>query len=212
MKKIIVLLFVMSAVPFITRAAGFEDAVKKGIELLKSSTTPENSVAATNYFERLSAIHPGEWLPLYYAAYGSLKTGLQQEDPADKDASYQKGLQYILKAKAIRENESEIYAMEAYLTLMYISNDAMKRAPSQTAAAMQLIEKSKALNPANPRPWFVHGQNTFFTPAFFGGGTKTAKPLLEKSTSLYASFVPANDLMPDWGKERCLKLLEQCDR
>jgi hypothetical protein len=45
---------------------------------------------------------------------------------------------------------------------------------------------------------------------FFGGGAKNAKPLLEKAVALYSSFTPANDLMPVWGKERCEKLLEQC--
>src|SRR5688500_7463787 len=164
-------------------ASGYEDAVLKGIQMLQTSTTTEASIKATNHFERLAEIHTGEWLPLYYAAYGSLKTAFMEENSDVKDAYYNKGLSFIERAKAIKSNESEIYAMEGYIKLMYISNDAIKRAPSQTTGAIELLEKSKALNPSNPRPWFIHGQNTLFTPAFFGGGQNNAKPLLEKASS-----------------------------
>jgi len=191
-------------------ATDYEKSVKKGIEMLQSSTTIEACNSSTNYFERLAEMHKSEWLPLYYAAYGSLKAGIQQENSDTKDEYYKKGLSFIQKAKSIQPNESEIFAMEAYLKLMYISNDAMKRAPAQTAEAMELIETAKAMNPNNPRPWFVQGQNTLFTPSFFGGGATNAKPLLEKAVSLYKSFKPENELMPVWGKERCEKLLEKC--
>ena len=202
-----ILLLIMSTT--VLMASDYEKSIKKGIEMLQQSKSSTESVAATHYFERLSELHSSEWLPLYYAAYGSLNAGTQEEAPSAIDAHYQKGLEQIRKAKKLNPGESEIFALEGYLMLMYISNDAMKRAPSQTADAMQLIETAKAMNPNNPRPWFVHGQNTLFTPDFFGGGAKNAKPLLEKAVALYNNFTPANDLMPVWGKERCEKLLEQ---
>jgi tetratricopeptide (TPR) repeat protein len=210
MKKLLVMLFILVNTATRLQAAGYESDVKKGIEMMQQSETSNASIEATNYFERLSEIHKQEWIPLYYAAYSSLKAGFLSETSDAKDQLYKKGLTYLERAKTIRPNDSEILTLEAYLRLMYISNDAMKRAPSQTGEAMEILEKAKALNPANPRPWLVHGQNTLYTPAFFGGGESKAKPLLEKGVSLYKTFQPENDLMPVWGKERCEKLLEKC--
>lgn len=210
MKKIIFSFIMAIAMIYTVCASGLDSEIGQGLEKLRAASTPDAVAEATNYFERLSEAHPGEWLPLYYAAYGSLKAGMQEENESQKDLWYKKGIAFIEKAGAIKKNDSEILSMEAYLRLMYIANDSMKRAPTQTADALALLDRAKELDPANPRPWFIHGQNTFFTPPFFGGGAKNARPLLEKAVSLYQSFKPASQVMPDWGMERCKKLLEKC--
>jgi len=210
MKKLLITLLIAGINISAIAASDFEKGMLKGIEMLTASATAETTTEVTNYFVRLSEVNKGEWLPLYYAAYSSLKSGFQQEQSAKKDEFYKQGLEYIRRANAIKPENSEIITMEAYLKLMYISNEAMKRAPTQTGEAIELLEKAKELDPSNPRPWFVHGQNTLFTPAFFGGGEKNAKPLLEKAMSLYKTIKPASDIMPAWGKERCEKLLEKC--
>ena len=204
----IIILFIGAS---IFAASPYESAMQKGIDMLAQANSSQAAIDVTNYFERVAEANKNEWLPLYYAAYSSLSAGYQQEKSAMKDEWYKKGLDFIERAKAIKENESELLAMEGYLKLMYISNDPMTRAPQQTGDAIALLEKAKALNPANPRPWFIHGQNTFYTPEFFGGGPKNAKPLLEKASGLYKSFTPENSLMPKWGTERCEKLLAQCN-
>ena len=190
-------------------ASGYEEAMQKGIDMLDQAKTPQAAADAANYFERVAEANKSEWLPLYYAAYSSLSAGYQQEKSAMKDEWYLKGLAFIERAEAIKKNESELLAMEGYLKLMYISNAPMTRAPLQTGEAIALLEQAKELNPANPRPWFIHGQNTFYTPEFFGGGAKNAKPLLEKASGLYKSFTPENSLMSKWGNEHCEKLLAQ---
>lgn len=192
-------------------AADYEKGMQKGLEMLSNAKTLQATVEVTNYFERIAQAYQSEWLPLYYAAYSSLSAGYQQEKTAMKDEWYQKGIGFIERARTIHKDESELIALEAYLKLMYISNDPMVRAPSQTGEAIGLLEKAKALNPSNPRPWFIHGQNTFYTPEFFGGGPGKAKPLLEKASSLYKTFTLSNSLMPVWGQEKCEVLLEKCN-
>jgi tetratricopeptide (TPR) repeat protein len=211
MKKIILLLLV-SMFSISLMAGEYESAVQKGIDMLRSSKTADECINAVNYFERVSEANKSEWLPLYYAAYASLSAGFRVEKEDLKDQWYQKGIEFIEKANKIKPNESEILTLHGYLKLMYISNSPMLRAPTQTSDAIEILEKAKALNPANPRPWFVHGQNTLFTPGFFGGGAKNAQPLLQKAVTLYASFKPSGELMPVWGKERCEKLLNDCNK
>lgn len=192
-------------------ASDYEKGMQKGLEMLSNAKTVEATIDVTNYFERIAEANKSEWLPLYYAAYASLNVGFQQEKTKMKDEWYQKGIAFIQRARAIKKDESELLAMEAYLNLMYISNSPMLRAPTQTNDAIGLVEQAKALNPSNPRPWLIHGQNTLYTPEFFGGGVRNAKPLLEKANDLYKTFKTADALMPAWGKERCEKLLEKCN-
>lgn len=193
-------------------ASDYEKGMQKGLEMLTNAKTLQATVDVINYFERIAEANKSEWLPLYYAAYSSLSVGFQQEKTGMKDEWYQKGIAFIERAKTIKKDESELVALEAYLKLMYISNDPMVRAQTQTAEAIGLLQQAKTLNPANPRPWFIHGQNTFHTPEFFGGGAGNAKPLLEKASTLYKTFTPSNSLMPVWGKERCEELLDNCNQ
>lgn len=212
MKKAILTLTMLLAANIMIAQKDYEKGISKGLEMLKESESSESAYNCSNYFERVAEANKDKWLPLYYAAYASLATGFYEKDPAKKDELFLRGINFIDRAKSIAENESEIIALEAYLKLMYISNDAMKRAPSQTADAINLLQQAQELDPSNPRPWFIQGQNTFYTPEFFGGGSKNAKPLLEKASTLYKSFKPNNELMPVWGNERCSKLLEQCSK
>jgi len=208
--KVLLMISTISLFSFSAIAVSdYEKGMLKGLEMLKNANDLQASIDVVNYFERVAEANKTEWLPLYYAGYASLSVGFQQEKVEMKDDWYQKGLGFVKKAELLKENESELLAMEGYLTLMYISNDPMKRAPSQTRNAIGLLEKAKALNPNNPRPWFIHGQNTFYTPEFYGGGAKNAKPLLDKALALYNAFTPENNLMPVWGKERCEMLLKE---
>ena len=212
MKNSILTLTLLLAANIMIAQGNYEKGISTGIEMLKKCNSTESANNCSNYFERVAEANKNEWLPLYYAAYASLSSGFYEKDPAKKDELFLRGISFIDRAKSVEANESEIIAIEAYLRLMYISNDAMKRAPSQTGEAIGLLEQAKELDPSNPRPWFVHGQNTFYTPEFFGGGVKNAKPLLEKADALYKSFKPKNELMPVWGNERCNKLLEECGK
>jgi len=204
---LLAVLFVSNFQSFNSLAGEYEEAMNKGIEMLNQANDNQSATEAANYFERVSESAKNEWLPLYYAAYASLKTGFYQDKPELKDTWYLKGISLSERASAIAKNESEIYALEAYLRLMYISNDPMKRAEEHTGLAIGLLEKSKALDPTNPRPWFIQGQNTLYTPEFFGGGSEKARPIIEKANELFATFKPVNSLMPDWGKPQCDKLM-----
>jgi hypothetical protein len=71
------------------------------------------------------------------------------------------------------------------------------------------FNKAMRLDTLNPRPEYLMGVGLFYTPEQFGGGPKTAKPLLEKSLEKFNRFVPEHDLMPNWGREMVERLLEQ---
>jgi hypothetical protein len=72
------------------------------------------------------------------------------------------------------------------------------------------MEKAKQQDPTNPRPFYLQGQNLKNTPEQFGGGCKTAKPLLETAMQKYEAFKSESDIHPNWGKQITEQLLSQC--
>jgi hypothetical protein len=210
LKPLLIVMMLSAAACTSLASGGYEEGMKKGIDMVDKASDLQSAMDAANYFERIAQTSK-EWLPLYYAAYASLKAGFYDEQKPKKDEWYQKGLAFIESAKKIKEGESELLAMEGYLKLMYIANEPMKRAQEQTPAAIGLLEQAKAIDPSNPRPWFIQGQNTMFTPAFFGGGAANAKPKLEKASELFDAFTPSTPLMPAWGKPQCDRLLAKCN-
>ena len=72
------------------------------------------------------------------------------------------------------------------------------------------LAQAKAMNPNNPRIYFLQGQSAFYTPEQFGGGKKVALGLFQTSVDKFGSFKPKSELMPTWGKEAAVKMLEEC--
>ncbi len=210
MKKLLLTLSITLAGLLSNAQTDFRSAVLKGKQMLDSASGYETAMAASNYFERLAVVNANEWLAPYYAALSSLSAGIMSQEDNKKDECYERGLDFVEKAKTLKHDKSELLALEGYLKLMYIANSPMKRAPTQTGAAFDLLEEAKKLNPSNPRPYYVHGQHLLYTPKFFGGGAKSAIPLLSKASEQFKVFVPANDMMPQWGSKRCEKLLNDC--
>ena len=89
-------------------ASDYEKGMLKGKEMFNNAKTLDETINVTNYFERIAEANKGEWLPLYYAAYSCLSAGFQQDKTDAKDECYQKGLEFIEKAKSIKKAESEL--------------------------------------------------------------------------------------------------------
>ena len=92
----------------------------------------------------------------------------------------------------------------------YISIDPQNNAPVFSAKANQSFDKSIALNANNPRPYYLKGMNLMYTPEAYGGGMDAACPLFVKANELFDKHEGESDLMPVWGREYNMQLLEKC--
>lgn len=211
MKKLIVFICLI-VVGINTQAqSNYQKGMSKGMEMLKSAKTAEDFLNVSNHFERVSNVEKEEWAPIYWNAYVTMIAAMNADKESKQDELYDKALLLVEKLEGMKMDESEFYTLKAYITLMRISVSPMTRAPLGTPAAMEMLAKAQNLNPTNPRPFYVQGQNTFYTPEFFGGGKKVAKPILDKAVKLYAEEKPSEDFSPRWGKSRAEQLLKQCE-
>ena len=67
--------------------------------------------------------------------------------------------------------------------------------------ASEALQKGLALDPNNPRLYYLQGMSLFNTPAQFGGGKDKAKPLFEKSVALF-KVRSAQTAISELGAER----------
>ena len=191
--------------------AKYTKAMEKAIASLQTAENVEGLMAAANSFERIASAEKEEWLPLYYQSYAHMMAALQFLGKGEKSecmAYVKKADEKIELAKKVAPQESEIYALQAFIFQGYIWEDPQTRGAEYTPMVMQAVETAIALNPKNPRGFYVKGQQLFHMPAFIGGGPEAAKPFLDKAMEKYENFEPASSLHPHWGKKNLMELME----
>lgn len=189
---------------------GYEQAMRNGLDSMNNIMKMEDFQRVANYFERIAAAEQGQWLPHYYAAYCEIVLSFKEQEPGKKEKLLLKSEERINQALKINSKESEIFALQGMLYQAFIVLDWQNNAPEYSAKANQSFNKSIELNPSNPRPYYLKGMNLMYTPESFGGGSKSACPLITKANELFEQFTKANDLMPDWGKDYTAQLLKKC--
>ena len=209
--KTLLILFLLSPAITMAQTEKYNLAMGKSLEALKSAGNAEQMLSAGNQFERIANAESKLWQPFYYSAYANIVAGIMTAEPAKKDELFDKAIKQVETADKLSVENSEIYALLGYAQFMKMSVDPQSRAMTLIPEASASLEKAKLLDPPNPRPWLISGQNTFYTPEAFGGGKQKAKSMLETAKANFDTFSPVDQLAPSWGKERCLELLKQCE-
>jgi tetratricopeptide (TPR) repeat protein len=184
--------------------------MREGLDSLNHIKSLGDFQNVANHFERIAGVEKDEWLPGYYAAYCYVVLSFKEQDQGMKEKLLSKSENLINQILEIKPDESEIYALQGMLFQSFIMADPQNNAPTYSAKANRSFDKSIELNSDNPRPYYLKGMNLMYTPEAYGGGMKTACPLMAKADELFSKFEKENDLMPDWGKEYNAQLLEKC--
>ncbi|HEV2479298.1 MAG TPA: hypothetical protein VGS79_06530 [Puia sp.] len=189
------------------QSAKYTEAMTKNIALLDSAKTEDQLLSLASTFDRIGDAEKTQWLPYYYAALAQTWIGWM---PAitDKDANAQKINAYLAKAEAIEKN-SETYAIENMAATQQMLVDPQTRWATNGKDASAALQKGLELDPNNPRLYYLQAMSLFGTPTQYGGGKDKAKPVFEKSISLYKSAQP-KPLYPTWGEKQAENMLAQC--
>ncbi len=189
----------------------YQRHMKGGIELLNSTETEIHYALAAQTFQQAEGEYPEEWLPGYYLAYTHIMQSFDMAGGTVKDSLLDLAQAAIDRATAIQAEESELLVLQAYLYQARIQVDMANRGPEMTMHQRSALFEAEQLNPDNPRIYLLRGQNTWFMPAFFGGGAEAAKPSILTAREKYAAFEAPSEIWPSWGEERLEYFLEQYD-
>lgn len=213
MKKVIFSLAILFFVSFASFAQSdkYVAAMQKNIAAIDTSfKTPANLLTLANNFERIASAEKNQWLAYYYAAFCQVNYGFMEQDKDKVDAYADKATDLINVADSLMPNNSEISCIKSMIASCHMMVNPMQRWQEYGAESNGNMEKAMQQDPTNPRPYYLKGQSLKFTPEQFGGGCKTAKPELQTALDKYATFKPASEVHPNWGKQRVEMLIKEC--
>lgn len=188
----------------------YTESMKRNIAMLDTATSMNTLQLATNSFERIANAEKDEWLPYYYCAYGIGRMSYLVTDKTAVDPMLDRAQAFIDKADSLQKDNSEIYTVKSFILSARIMVDPMTRGAQFGPQSGVVLEKAIQLDPENPRPYMLKGTAALYTPVAFGGGKDKAAVLLQTAIEKYKAFKPAGELMPDWGEQRAVQMLEQC--
>jgi hypothetical protein len=212
MKKLFLSTIVLfSTIILCAQSEKYTVAIKKNLAAMDTSfKNPVELLTVANNFERIAVAEKTQWLPYYYAAFCQVNYGFLLQDKDKVDGFADKAAVLIAKADSISPNNSEISCIKSMIASCHMMVNPQQRWQEYGQASSSNIEAAIQQDPANPRPYYLKGQGLVYTPEQFGGGCKTAKPILETAMEKYASFKPVSEISPSWGKRQVEGLLKGC--
>lgn len=212
MKRQIYFLFLFIASVAFCQSPQYVEMMKANISKIEYMTPDEELLQAVNLMERVAGAEEEEWLPSYYAALGAVylaskemqKGGEKLKDYVDLAA------RHLASAKDKAPDNSEVLTLEGYVNMAHIWLNPMVNGAKYSPLAMAAFQKAVEVDPTNPRPDYLWGQNLFYTPAAFGGGKEAAKEFFDRANKKFEVFKPASSIMPTWGKPGNDYFLKMC--
>jgi hypothetical protein len=209
-RSILFAIFICVSAFTFAQSGKYESAMKANISQLDSLMTKNNFQELANNFIRIGDAEKTQWLPYYYAAYCITSQGLSEKDNSKKDALADKATELVTKAETVLGKEnSETDLLKSMIATVHMTVDPQSRYMTYGPDIASYIEKSKTLDPTNPRPYLFEAENKFYTPEAYGGGKDAAKESFEKANELFNNFKPETDLSPNWGKTTLNYFLSQ---
>ncbi|QRR02041.1 hypothetical protein [Dyadobacter sandarakinus] len=216
MKNLTVLccLFLLMHAGVYAQDSPYQAAMKKEIATLTTADSLPQLRQSVNAFARIAALNPGEWQPLYYGALACTYQGLAASLSLDKkDAWLAQAWDLVNKAAAISPDNSEIVAMQGFVTMAKLSADPGSRGQSLSPVALQFFGRAIALDENNPRALALMAQMEWGIAQFFGSSTEKACVLASRSRALFAA--QDNEalkaaLKPAWGSHLAEKVMQHC--
>ncbi len=190
-------------------ASNYEETMSKNIQKMYTLNSSSEFISLANQFQRVATVEKEEWLPRYYASYCYVISTVLDEMTADeKNEKLDMAQQEMDVLKEQASNESEVYALQAFIYQLRITD--MTKGMKYSGLANEALAVAEKLNPENPRVYYLRGTNKYYTPKIFGGGAEKAKPFFEKAAEKFKIFQPQNSLSPIWGKEQNEQMLASC--
>lgn len=211
LRTVILLSLIIFSVSF-AQSEKYIKAMEKNLSLMDSAKNSADWISIGNSFERIANTEKKLWLPNYYAAQCFIVASFIDSIPATKDLLLDRAEKFVLTADSLDPDNSEICTLNGFLAQARMTVDPMSRWQKYGQLSNVLFQKAKELDPLNPRPDMLIGNTLYYTPEAFGGGKKTAEPVLRLALDKYQKFVPESSISPKWGREIVEQLLKTIDQ
>ena len=202
MKKVLLLsILVLLTLPAVTQSRKYKRSMLAVIEKMNEVTGPASELKCAATFEEIALKYPDQWLPAYHASRILINTSFEESDPGKSDTLLVRAKKSLDTAMGKAPEESEVHVLKALYYIGMISVDPATRGQVYYEDALDAIQKSKSLNPENPRAHFLDGMMTSNMPEFMGGGPEAAKPIFLEAEEKFKMIQHDDPLWPTWGAD-----------
>lgn len=200
------IVIILSAVTFGQTA--YENAMSSTMNKWENAKSPEELIAVSNQFKRISAKETEKWEPLYYSILvRTLNAFAQSKDDAFKaleeiESDYEN---LILLA-----DNDETKVLKGLFLTVKVAKDPMTYGATLSPIIMKTYNEALAMNPNNPRALLNLAEYEMGGAKFWGKDPKDYCPKIEKSVELFKAE-EKDGFVPRWGLERAEQVLtESC--
>ena len=207
MKNVIVFFILLSQLQVQGQAINQSKVLEDAVMQFNQTNSPSSYIQLFQQFEQLYAVDKTNWLIPYYA--GMTKSLMCLLKMGDRDALANDALLWVGRAKMITQND-EIYCAESLAYTAKMSVNPALRWFTYEGKIKNSLSLAKKLNPNNPRAYILEANIQQKLPFIFGGGCKSAKPLIQKADLFFSNQTKANSIEPSWGIQSLVKLKKAC--
>ena len=207
MKNLVVLFVLLLQLPLQAQSPNHSKALESAVMQFNQTNTPSSYTQLYLQFEQLYSVDKTNWLIPYYA--GMTKALMCLLKMGERDALANDALLWITRAKSIVQND-EIYCAESLAYTAKLSVNPPLRWFTYEGKIKNALSMAKKLNPNNPRAYILEANIQHKLPYLFGGGCKSAKPLIQKAELFFSTQNKANSIEPSWGIQSLVKLKKAC--
>jgi hypothetical protein len=207
MKNLVVLFVLLLQLPLQAQSPNQAKVLESAVMQFNQANNPSSYKQLYLQFEQLYSVDKTNWLIPYYA--GMTKSIMCLLKMGDRDALANDALLWVARAKAIEVND-EIYCAESLAYTAKMSVNPALRWFTYEGKIKNTLSLAKKLNPSNPRAYILEANIQQKLPFIFGGGCKSAKPLIQKAELFISNQNKANSIEPSWGIQSLVKLKKAC--
>jgi hypothetical protein len=207
MKNLFVFFILLMQLPVQAQVTNQSKALEEAVIQFNQTNSPSSYTQLYLQFEKLYSVDKTNWLIPYYA--GMTKALMCLLKMGERDALANDALLWIGRAKLIVQND-EIYCAESLAYTAKLSVNPALRWFSYEGKIKNALSLAKKLNPNNPRAYILEANIQHKLPFIFGGGCKSAKPLIQKAEWCLNTQTKANSAEPSWGIQSLVQLKKAC--
>jgi hypothetical protein len=207
MKNLVVFFILLMQLPLQAQSPNQSKALESAVMQFNQTNSPSSYTQLYLQFEKLYSVDKTNWLIPYYA--GMTKALMCLLKMGERDALANDALLWIGRAKLIVQND-EIYCAESLAYTAKLSVNPALRWFSYEGKIKNALSLAKKLNPNNPRAYILEANIQHKLPFIFGGGCKSAKPLIQKAEWCLNTQTKANSAEPSWGIQSLVQLKKAC--
>ena len=207
MRNTIVLFILLLQLPLYAQVSNQTKALESAVMQFNQTNNPSSYTQLYLKFEQLYSVDKTNWLIPYYA--GMTRSLMCLLKMGDRDALANDALMWLARAKSIQVND-EIYCAESLAYTAKMSVNPALRWLTYEGKIKNSLNLAKKLNPNNPRAYILEANIQQKLPFIFGGGCKSAKPLIQKAELFFSTQTKTNSIEPSWGIQSLVKLKKAC--